>query len=160
MRTLSLIECFLLKYDYSTGCIIFAKPSHILLKGSDCIYIYIFPVFFKNVVTIVLQCDLISTWIYLLFKENAAWYKMMNRYVLYISVSIWAWYWKKIYQDLSVKGNIKCQLRMKFFCIKKTKKISFEYITFKYWIHYHLYIDFELCFFIYRQCFDNTHHRM
>ena len=86
LRTLSLIECFLLKYDYSTGCIIFAKPSHILLKGSDCIYI--FPVFFKNVVTIVLQCDLISTWIYLLFKENAAWYKMMNRYVLYISVSI------------------------------------------------------------------------
>ena len=84
------------------------------------LYIYIFPVFVENVVTIVLQCDLISTRIYPLFKENAAWYKMMNRYVLYISVSIWAWYWKKIYQDLSVKGNIKCQLRMKFFCIKKT----------------------------------------
>ena len=31
---------FLLKYDYSTGCIIFAKPSHILLKGSGCIFIY------------------------------------------------------------------------------------------------------------------------
>ena len=39
-RTLSLIEFFLLKYDYSTGCIIFAKPSHILLKGSGCIFIY------------------------------------------------------------------------------------------------------------------------